>query len=80
MAAILQEDERGRQWRYLSISDATISRRNYLYSLAPAFLSPAAMVVATEIEATARELVASGAWTGVRLLVPDASREVAEAA
>jgi len=80
MAAILQEGDRGRQWRHLSISDATISRRNYVYSLAPEFLSPAAAAVATEIEATARDLAISGAWTGVDLLVPDVVAEEPEAA
>jgi LysR family transcriptional regulator, regulatory protein for tcuABC len=80
LAAIVQEPEHGRKWRHLSISDATISRRNYLYSLAPAFLSPAASVVASEIEATSRELVASGAWSGVRLLVGEPKSEETAAA
>lgn len=71
MAAILLEAERGRQWRYLSISDASISRRNYLYSLAPSFLSPAAAAVAAQIDAVTRDLVASGAWTGVELLIAE---------
>ncbi len=71
MSAILHESDRGRQWRHLSIADASISRRNYLYALAPEFLSPAAAAVAAETEATARDLVTSGAWSGVELLVPE---------
>ena len=42
MAAVFLEGERGRQWRALSISDARMSRRNYLYSLPPQRLSTAA--------------------------------------
>jgi len=68
MAAILLEGARGKNWRCLSISDARISRRNYLYSIAPDRLSPAAAVVGKEMKETARELVESGAWSGVELL------------
>ena len=46
MAAVHLEGERGRQWRALSISDARLARRNYLYSLPPQRLSTAASVVA----------------------------------
>jgi LysR family tcuABC transcriptional regulator len=67
MAAILQEGHRGREWRALSISDATISRRNYLYSLTPERLSPAAAAVGRELKDTARQLVMSGTWSGVML-------------
>jgi LysR family tcuABC transcriptional regulator len=66
MAAIQLDQQRGRQWRALSISDATMSRRNYLYSLPPQRLSAAAAAVAAELKETARELVQSGAWTGVQ--------------
>jgi len=68
MAAVYLEGERGRKWRCLSISDARISRRNYLYSIAPDRLSPAAAAVGKEMKETARELVESGAWSGVELL------------
>ena len=68
MAAILLEGRRGRNWRFLSISDARISRRNYLYSIAPDRLSPAAAAVGKELKETACELVESGAWAGVELL------------
>ncbi len=70
MAAIYLEGARGRKWRALSVSDARMSRRNYLYSLPPARLSTAAAVVATELNATALELMASGAWTGVEAISP----------
>lgn len=65
MAAILLEGQRGREWRALSISDARLSRRNYLYSLAPERLSPAAAAVAAELKSTAHGLMDSGAWAGV---------------
>ena len=72
MAAVYLERARGRKWRTLSISDARLSRRNYLYSLAPERLSTAAAVVAAELKSTALELMASGAWTGVEAIKPPA--------
>jgi len=74
MAAIHLEGERGRKWRALSISDARISRRNYLYSLAPERLSTEAAVVATELKDTARRLVESGEWSGVEDIRPTRAR------
>jgi LysR family transcriptional regulator, regulatory protein for tcuABC len=68
MGAIYLEGQRGRKWRALAISDAHMVRRNYLYSLPPARLSAAGAVVAAEIRDTARELVQSGAWSGVELI------------
>ena len=65
MAAIYLEGARGKQWRALSISDAHMSRRNYLYTLPPQRLSVAAAAVAAEVKQTALELMESGAWTGV---------------
>lgn len=70
MAAVFLEGKRGRQWRALSISDARMSRRNYLYSLPPARLSTAAAVVAAELRSTALALVDSGAWSGVEAIAP----------
>jgi len=70
MGAIYQERERGRKWRALSVSDAHLVRRNYLYSLPPERLSTAAAAVAAEIRETARKLVDSGAWSGVELIAP----------
>ena len=68
MSALQLEGERGREWRALSITDARITRHNYLYSIAPTMLSPAAAVVATELRDTAHRLVQSGEWTGVELV------------
>ena len=65
MAAVYLERARGREWRALSISDAHMSRRNYLYSLPPQRLSAAAGAVAAEMKQTALGLIESGAWTGV---------------
>jgi LysR family transcriptional regulator, regulatory protein for tcuABC len=70
MAAIFLEGKRGRQWRALSISDARMIRRNYLYSLSPKRLSTAAAIVASELRDTAKELVESGAWSGVKAMIP----------
>ncbi len=69
MSAILLEGQRGRNWRAMSISDATFSRCNYLYSLAPERLSPAAAAVASGLKETVRELVSSRAWSGVTMPV-----------
>jgi LysR family tcuABC transcriptional regulator len=68
MSAIQLEGERGRSWRALSISDARITRRNYLYSIEPGMQSPAAAAVAGELRDTARKLVESGEWRGVQLV------------
>ena len=70
MAAIFLEGERGRKWRAIAISDATLRRRNYLYSLPPERLSAAAAVVSTEIKETARALIESAAWAGVESVNP----------
>lgn len=66
MAAVYQEGERGREWRAISVSDARMIRRNYLYSLPRERHTAAAAAVAGELKATALELMESGAWTGVR--------------
>jgi LysR family tcuABC transcriptional regulator len=80
MAAIYQEGERGRKWRALSVSDAHMSRRNYLYSLPPQRLSAAAAAVATELKQTAFDLMESGAWSGVASIrQPRTRREPAAA-
>lgn len=70
MAAVYLEGARGRQWRALPISDARMIRRNFLYSLPPKRLSTAAAVVASELRDTAKELVDSGAWSGVKAMIP----------
>lgn len=68
MAAIFPKGQSGRQWRALSISDATLGRRNYLYSLEPGRLSPAAAAVASELKATSQDLIESGRWAGVEAI------------
>lgn len=68
MSALQLEGDRGREWRALTITDARITRRNYLYSISQTMLSPAAAAVAAEIRETARRLVKSGEWTGVELV------------
>jgi LysR family tcuABC transcriptional regulator len=70
MAAICLEGDRGRKWRALSVSDAHMSRRNYLYSLPPARRSAAAAAVAAELKETALDLMDSNAWTGVEPVSP----------
>src|SRR3546814_9709081 len=56
MGAVMQEGARGRKWRCLTISDARLRRRNFLYSLPTERLSAAAAVVAKELKETARAL------------------------
>ena len=68
MSALHLEGDRGKQWRALSISDARITRRNYLYSIPPHMLSPAAAAVAGALRETAKCLVETGEWTGVALV------------
>lgn len=79
MAAVHLEGARGRLWRALAISDARMRRRNYLYSLSPKVLSPAAAFVASELRDTARELVESGAWSGVEPVAASPARQPAGA-
>jgi LysR family transcriptional regulator, regulatory protein for tcuABC len=68
ISALQHEGERGKYWRALSISDARITRRNYLYSIAKNLLSPAASAVRIELEETARFLVTAKQWRGVSLI------------
>ncbi len=80
MSALRHEGERGKHWRALSIADAKIARRNYVYSIAKTLLSPAASAVAIELQDTARTLVLSGEWQGVALVEPDEGRDLLQAA
>jgi LysR family tcuABC transcriptional regulator len=66
MAAIHALGEVSR-WRALRISDARLTRSNYLYSLPPEKLSPTAALVRQELREVVRELVTSGQWVGVEL-------------
>lgn len=55
------------RWRCLSISDASLKRMNYLYSLPPQKLSASAVVVRDELRSLLRSLVETEAWQGVEL-------------
>jgi LysR family tcuABC transcriptional regulator len=82
MAAIHALGDTPQLWRTLPISDATLSRTTFLYSLPPHKLSPAASVVRGELKHLVHQLVEDGQWKGVRLLEPAAEplREAAEPA
>lgn len=66
MAAIHALDK-PQHWRTLPISDADLSRTNYLYALPPEKLSPCAAVVRDELKQLVAGLVRSGQWKGVRM-------------
>jgi LysR family tcuABC transcriptional regulator len=68
MAAALLEGEMRKGWRTLAFSDAHMKRPNYVYSVVPERLSPAAAAVRTELKETVRQLVQSDTWKGVSLL------------
>ena len=80
MSALQLENARGKRWRALSISDARITRRNYLYSIAGNLLSPAASAVAKELKDTARLLVTTKQWRGVWLVDNEATAKASAAA
>jgi len=44
-----------------------MKRQNFLYSVAPERLSPAAAAVRAELRETVKQLVHTGAWKGVSL-------------
>ena len=54
--------------RALRISDAKLTRRNYLYSMDASRLSSAATATMIELEETARQEIQCGNWRGVTLL------------
>ncbi len=69
MSAALLEAGRIREgWRTLAFSDAEMKRPNFLYSVDPEHLSPAAAAVRAELRETVKQLVQSGQWKGVSLL------------
>jgi LysR family tcuABC transcriptional regulator len=68
MAAVLAAGQARQKWRTLAISDAHMKRQNYLYSIVPERLSPAAAAVRSEVKETVKQLVQSGKWEGVELL------------
>lgn len=68
MSAALLEGRLREGWRTLAFSDARMKRPNFLYSVDPERLSPAAAAVRGELRETVKQLVSSGAWRGVNLL------------
>ncbi len=68
MSAALLEGEMRKGWRTLAFSDASMKRQNFLYSVVPERLSPAAAAVRVELRETVKQLVQTGAWQGVNLL------------
>ena len=67
MAAVLALGDTPERWRCLRISDAQMTRTNYLYTLPPQKLSACAAVVRDELRVVVRRLVESGEWQGVAL-------------
>jgi LysR family tcuABC transcriptional regulator len=57
-----------RQWRVFPISDAPISRKNYLYTAPAITMSPAATLIADIVQETVRSLIESGEWQAARLV------------
>lgn len=68
MSAALLEGRMREGWRTLAFSDADMKRPNFLYSVDPDRLSPAAAAVRAELRETVKQLVSSGQWKGVNLL------------
>lgn len=68
MSAALLEGRMREGWRTLAFSDADMKRPNFLYSVDPDRLSPAAAAVRSELRETVKQLVSSGQWKGVNLL------------
>jgi LysR family tcuABC transcriptional regulator len=66
MSATLVGARSPKDWRVLHISDASLTRKNYLYTLGEDKLSPAAVVVRDELLQLVRVLVDSGKWPGAR--------------
>lgn len=71
MAAVRALGDTPEAWRALPVSDAQLSRMNYLYSLPPQKLSPSAAVVRNELKLLVRHLIECGEWKGVRVAEPD---------
>lgn len=68
MSALLLDGRRRDGWRTMEFSDAHMMRQNFLYSVDPEHLSPAAAAVRAELRETVQQLVQSGEWKGVNLL------------
>jgi len=70
MAAIHSVGDRPERWRCLRVSDAAMTRPNFLYALPAQKLSPCAAVVCEELKRVVRDLVDNGLWLGVTLAAP----------
>ncbi len=68
MSAALVDGRIREGWRTLAFSDANMRRANFIYSVDPAQLSPAAAAVRAELRETIKQLVLQGEWQGVNLL------------
>jgi LysR family tcuABC transcriptional regulator len=68
MSAALEGGKLRPGWRVLPISDAMVPRQNFLYTVPPDKLSPAASAVKTELKDVVQHLATSGRWKGVKLL------------
>lgn len=64
MGAIMLGATRGQAYRFLKFEDAQLRRSNFLYSLPPESLSPAAALVASEIRDCVAELLDNPKWDG----------------
>lgn len=67
MAAVHALGDTPERWRCLRISDAAMTRTNYLYALPPHKLSPCAAAVRDELRLVVQRLIESGDWQGVEL-------------
>jgi LysR family transcriptional regulator, regulatory protein for tcuABC len=83
MAAVHALGDVPGDWRALPISDAQLTRTNFLYSLPPQKLSACAAVVRDELKLLVRRLIDDGEWKGVRLLestAPEGAASLEQAA
>ncbi|MBW3097229.1 LysR substrate-binding domain-containing protein [Pseudohoeflea coraliihabitans] len=64
IGAVMKEGGHGRAWRFLTFSDVSFRRRNFLHFLPPERLTTAAAMVAGELKQVARELTLQKKWPG----------------
>jgi LysR family tcuABC transcriptional regulator len=67
MAATYALGTQRSEWRFLPISDVSLSRQNFLYSLGPDKLSPCAAMLKQELRDVVSTLAREGRWTGISL-------------
>lgn len=67
MAATYAPGMQRSEWRFLPISDVSLSRQNFLYSLGPDKLSPCAALLKQELRHVVSTLAHEGRWTGIAL-------------